>query len=89
MDVIVKVFDGYHWDSRNKKIAEVRYDNIRGYKVVRVDKATEIELGIDETCRDRWHKYLIITLENGKTVIYSDSHAYMIRVGSAKGGESR
>ena len=89
MNVIVKVFNGYYWDLRNKKIAEVRYDNIKGFKVVRVDKASEIELGIPENSMDRWHKYLIITLENGETVIYSDSHAYMVRIDSARERESR
>ena len=86
MDVIVKVFDGYHRDLRNKKVAKVRYNNIKGLKVVRIDRATEIELGIDVT--DRWHKYIFITLENGETVIYSDSRAYVVRVESAKGRES-
>lgn len=67
MNVKIKFYNGVKYNLENEKIAEVEYNNIRGYEVVAGDRATEIGLETDENSRDEYNEYLIITLEDGET----------------------
>ena len=79
MSVIVKVYNGVKYEATSKKVAEVKY-NIRGYEVATGDRATEIGLETDENSRDKYNEYLIITLENGETATFCNSHVDMFRI---------
>ena len=80
MNVKVKVYDGVKYASTSEKVADVNYNNIRGYEVVTGDRALEIGLDTDENSRDEYNEYLIITLENGETSTFCNSHVDMFRI---------
>lgn len=80
MNVKVKVYNGVKYEATSEKVAEVKYNNIRGYEVVTGDRATEIGLETDEYSRDEYNEYLIITLENGETSTFCNSHVDMFRI---------
>ena len=44
MNVKVKVYNGVKYNANSEKVAEVEYNNIRGYEVVTGERATEIDL---------------------------------------------
>ena len=67
LNIKVIIYDGVKYNLENEKIAEIVYNNIRGYEVVTGDRATVIGLTTDENSRDEYNEYLIITLENGET----------------------
>ena len=75
MNVKIKVYNGVKYNLENEKVAEVEYNNIRGYEVV-----TEIGLETDENSRDEYNEYLIITLEDGETATFCNSHVDMFRI---------
>ena len=77
MNVKVKIYNGAKYEASNEKVAEVEYNNIRGYEVVTGDRATKIGLETDKNSRDEYNEYLIITLENGETSTFCNSHVDM------------
>lgn len=79
MSVIVKIYDGVKYEATSKKVAEVKYNNIRGYEVATGDRATDIGLETDENSRDEYNEYLIIRLENGDIATFCNSHVDMFR----------
>lgn len=79
LNVKVKIYNGVKYN-KSKKIAEVTYNNIRGYEVVTGDRATEIGNETDENSRDEYNEYLIITLENGELATFCNSHVDMFRI---------
>ena len=52
INVKVKVYNGVKYEVTSEKVAEVKYNNIRGYEVVTGDRATEIGNMTDEASRD-------------------------------------
>ena len=80
MNIKVKVYNGVKYNLENEKVAEVEYNNIRGYEVVTGERATEIGLETDENSRDEYNEYLIITLEDGETATFCNSHVDMFRI---------
>ena len=80
MNVKVKVYNGVKYEATSKKVAEVEYNNIRGYEVVTGDRATDIGLETDETSKDEYNEYLIITLEDGETSAFCISHVDMFSI---------
>ena len=80
MNVKLKLYDGVKYNLENEKIIEIVYNNIRGYEVVTVESATQIGLETDENSRDEFNEYLIITLENGESATFCNSHVDMFRV---------
>lgn len=80
MNVKVKIYDGVKYDFSNEKVAEVEYNNIRVYEVVTGERATEIGLETDENSRDEYNEYLIITLKDGETATFCNSHVDMFRI---------
>lgn len=80
MNIKLKLYDGVKYNLENEKIAEIEYNNIRGYKVVTGNKATQIGLETDENSRDEYNEYLIITLENGDKATFCNSHVDMFRI---------
>ena len=80
MNVKVKVYNGYKYSLDSEKVAEVEYYNIRSYEVVTGDRATQIGLETDEESRDEYNEYLIITLENGETSTFCNSHVHIFRI---------
>ena len=80
MNVKIKIYDGVKYNVVSKKVAEIEYDNIRGYEVVIGDKATEIGLETDDNSRDEYNEYLVITLEDGETSTFCNSHVDMFRI---------
>ena len=77
MDAKIKVYNICKYEVGSKKVAEVIYKNIKDYKVVTGNRATEIGLETDENSRDEYNEYLIITLENGETSTFCNSHVDM------------
>ena len=80
MNVKVKLYNGVKYDFSNEKVAEVTYNNIRGYEVVTGERATEIGNTTDENSRDEYNEYLVITLNNGDTATFCNSHVDMFRI---------
>lgn len=80
LNVMVELYNGVKYNANSEKVKEVEYDNIRGYEVVTGERATEIGLETDENSRDEYNEYLIITLENGKTSTFCNSHVDMFRI---------
>ena len=74
MNVKVKVYSGVKYNANSKEVAEVEYNNIRGYEVVTGKRATDIGLWTDVNSRDEYNEYLIITLEDGETATFRNSH---------------
>lgn len=80
MNVKVKIYNGVKYQASSKKVAEVEYTNIICYEVVTGDRATKIGLETDENSRDEYNEYLIITLENGDTSTFCNSHVDIFRI---------
>lgn len=80
MNVKVKVYNGVKYDVTSEKVAEVEYNNIRGFEVVTGERATEIGLETDEASRDEYNEYLVITLEDGEKATFCNSHVDMFRI---------
>ena len=80
MNVKIEFYDGVKYNLENEKIAKIEYHNIRGYEVVTGERATEIGLETDENSRDEYNEYLIITLEDGETATFCNSHVDMFRI---------
>jgi hypothetical protein len=80
MNVKIKVYDMSKYEKGSKKVAEVEYNNIQGYEVVTGDRATEIGTSTDANSRDEFNEYLIITLSDGQTSTFCNSHVDIFRV---------
>ena len=80
MNVKVKVYNGVKYEATSEKVAEIKYKSIKGYEVVTGDRATEIGLETDENRRDEYNEYLIITLDNGETATFRNSHVDLFRI---------
>ena len=80
LNVKVKLYNGVKYNLENEKISAIVYNNIRGYEVVTGESATQIGLETDENSRDEFNEYLIITLENGETATFCNSHVDMFRI---------
>lgn len=80
MNVELEVYDMSKYEKDSKVVATVTYENIQGYEVVTGDRATEIGNLTDAASRDEENEYLIITLENGETSTFCNSHVDMFRI---------
>lgn len=80
MDVKVKVYNGVKYNNDTEKIGELEYKNIQSYEVVSGERAIEIEWETDENSRDEFNKYLVITLEDGETLTFCNSHVDLFRI---------
>lgn len=76
MKVKVRVYDGMKYNENSKKMAEVEY-NVTGFEVKEIP-ATEILKVFDET--DEYNEYLILTLANGETSTFRNSHVDLFRI---------
>lgn len=76
MKVKVKVYDGIKYNENSKKMAEVEY-NVTGFEVKEIP-ATEILKVFDET--DEYNEYLILTLANGETATFRNSHVDLFKI---------
>lgn len=76
MKVKVRVYDGMKYNENSKKMAEVEY-NVTGFEVKEIP-ATEILKVFDET--DEYNEYLILTLANGETATFRNSHVDLFRI---------
>lgn len=81
MNVKVKVYDEVKYSPLSEKVAEVEYHNIKGWDVYS-DPSTveEIESETDASGIDEYHEYLVITLENGETATFRNSHVDLFRI---------
>lgn len=80
MDVKVKIYNGVKYNKDSEKVAEVEYKNIQGFEVVFGERATQIGLETDENSRDEFNEYLVITLEDGETSTFCNSHVDLFRI---------
>lgn len=80
MDVKVKIYNGVKYNKDSEKVAEVEYKNIKGFEVVADERATKIGLETDENSRDEFNEYLVITLEDGETSTFCNSHVDLFRI---------
>lgn len=80
MNVKVKMYEGMKYLPNSEKVAEVEYYNIQGFEVVTGDKATKIGEQTDEASRDEYNEYLVITLEDGDTSTFRNSHCDLFRI---------
>ena len=74
MNVKVKVYNGIKYNMETEKVAEVEYKNIKRFEVVTGERATEIGNETDANSRDEYNEYLLITLEDGETSTFCNSH---------------
>ena len=80
MDVKVKIYNGVKYNKDSEKVAEVEYKNIQSFEVVFCERATKIWLETDENSRDEFNEYLVITLEDGETSTFCNSHVDLFRI---------
>lgn len=80
MDVKVKIYNGVKYNKDSEKVAEVEYKNIQSFEVVFGERATKISLETDENSRDEFNEYLVITLEDGETSTFCNSHVDLFRI---------
>ena len=80
MDVKVKIYNGVKYNKDSEKVAEVEYKNIQGFEVVFGERATKIGFETDENSRDEFNEYLVITLEDGETSTFCNSHVDLFRI---------
>ena len=80
MDVKVKIYNGVKYNKDSEKVSEVEYKNIQGFEVVFGERATQIGLETDENSRDEFNEYLVITLEDGETSTFCNSHVDLFRI---------
>lgn len=80
MDVKVKIYNGVKYNKDSEKVAEVEYKNIQGFEVVFGERATQIGFETDENSRDEFNEYLVITLEDGETSTFCNSHVDLFRI---------
>ena len=76
MKVKVKVYDGIKYNENSKKMAEVEY-NVTRFEVKEIP-ATKILKVFDET--DEYNEYLILTLANGETATFRNSHVDLFKI---------
>ena len=74
MNVRLKIYDGCKYTNICNKVKEVLYTNIKGFEVVTRERATKIGEETDENSRDEYNEYLVITLEDGDTSTFRNSH---------------
>ena len=74
MDIKLKVYNGVKYNKDSKEVGQLEYKNIQSYEHVFGERAKEIELETDENSRDEFNEYLIITLEDGETLTFCNSH---------------
>ena len=81
MKVKVKIYDEVKYNPLSEKIAEVEYDEVKGFDVVS-DPATveEIESCTDGNSIDENHEYLVLYFENGETSTFRNSHVDLFRI---------
>lgn len=79
MNVKVKIYDEVKYSESSEKIAEVEYE-IKDFKVVTGDEATEIGLTTDEASRDEYNEYLVLTLADGDEATFRNSHVDMFLI---------
>lgn len=77
MDVKVKVYNGVKYNPHTEKVADVEYNNIKGYEIVSGERAIEIGLYTDDNSIDEYNEYLVITLENDEKAIFYNSFVDM------------
>ena len=80
MNVKVKVYNGVKYDRNSEKVAEVEYNNIKGYEVVTGEKATLIGNETAGASRDEYNEYLVITLNTGDTATFRNSYVDLFRM---------
>ena len=78
MNVLVKVYNMSKYNEESKKVAEVEYNNIKGYEVKMIEDEEIYNMGFDEV--DEYKEYLILTLEDGETSTFKNSHVDMFRI---------
>ena len=79
MNVKVKIYDEVKYLPTSEKVAEVEYE-IESFKVVTGDEATEIGLSTDESSRDEYNEYLVLTLADGDESTFRNSHVDLFRI---------
>lgn len=80
MNVKVKIYNGIKYDLHNEKIAEIEYENIKGFEVITGKRATAIGNETDRNSRDEYNEYLVITLENDEKATFCNSHVDLFRI---------
>lgn len=80
MNIKVKIYDGVKYEADSVKVAEVEYKNIKGFEVITGEAAEKISNELDAYSRDEYNEYLIITLENGETATFRNSHTDLFRI---------
>lgn len=79
MNVKVKIYDGVKYLPTSENVAVVEYE-IESFKVVTGDEATEIGLSTDESSRDEYNEYLVLTLTDGDESTFRNSHVELFRI---------
>ena len=77
MDIKLKIYDSCIYIGESRMVAEVEYRNIKSYEVVTGKRAEQIANVFGY--KDEYNEYLIITLENGETATFCNSHVDMFR----------
>ena len=74
MNCKIKIYNTNKYLKDSRKVAEVVYNNIKGFIVVSGEEATKIGNETDCNSRDEYNEYLVVTLENGETSTFCNSH---------------
>lgn len=77
MNVKIKLYDLPKYDAESKKVAEVEYKGIKSYEV-KIIPDEEMLATYDMV--DEYSEYLILTLADGDTATFRNSHTEMFRM---------
>ena len=77
MNLKVKVYDGCKYDAESKKVAETIYNDVASLEVKAMTDEEIFANGFDET--DENGEYAIITLADGETATFRNSHVDIFR----------
>ncbi len=80
LNVRVKIYDGVKYSPDAKKVTDVDYFDILGFEIVTGERATQVGLQTDESSRDEYNEYLIITLKDGDKATFGNSHVDLFRL---------
>lgn len=78
MNVKIKVYDQSKYNAESQEVAEVEYQNIKGFEVKIIEDEEIYNMGFDDV--DENKEYLILTTEDGETSTFRNSLIDLFRI---------
>lgn len=78
MNIKVKVYDGCKYNAESNKVVEVEYENIKAMEIKTLEDKEVFSMGFDMV--DEYKEYCFITLANGETATFRNSHIDIFKI---------